>query len=404
MRQLWFPVTFLLLMVPLPEVSIAQLNFRLKMLVAECGVWLFSLTGAAVEHSGNSVFLEGGKNLVIANVCNGLRTLISLIGFAALYAYVCRLRGLWRLGLFAMSVPVAIVSNSVRIVCLIGVAHIFSVEAATGWFHDASGLMIYAIAFFLMFSMERLVLWVRKSFGIAAEGDGRRGQQVIISGQVSKLAVAVSSKRGWTAVILILLAAGVVWRLNESVRPVWNQQMVRSALPQTLVIDSRLWQGYDQILDEKTLTILETSDYLYRRYVSGQMNPVDICVIFSRDNRKGTHPPDLCAEGAGGNIVAKGDLILNGLPSREAVPCSEFVTNEGGKEFYYLYTYKYGHNYTRSFWRQQLGIFLNGLMNHNSAGALIRISTPIRTDVENARLKSIALLREAVPYLDRSLR
>ena len=76
-------------MVPLPEVSIAHLNFRLKMLAADWGVRLVNLTGILAERDGNRVFLEGDKSLVIANVCNGLRTLITVIAFGALYAYVC---------------------------------------------------------------------------------------------------------------------------------------------------------------------------------------------------------------------------------------------------------------------------------------------------------------------------
>ena len=110
LRRLWFPIAFLVFMVPLPEISIAQLNFRLKMLASDWGVALANLFGVIVERSGNQVFLEGDKTMVIANVCNGLRTLISVMAFGALYAYVCRLRGGWRLFLFAMSVPIAVVS------------------------------------------------------------------------------------------------------------------------------------------------------------------------------------------------------------------------------------------------------------------------------------------------------
>jgi exosortase len=132
LKRLWFPLLFLLFMVPLPEVSIAQLNFRLKIAAADWGVQMANFIGIITERSGNQVFLEGDKSMIIANVCNGLRTLISVMAFAALYAYICRLRGLWRIALFAMAIPVAVISNAVRIISLIIVAHIWDVEIATG--------------------------------------------------------------------------------------------------------------------------------------------------------------------------------------------------------------------------------------------------------------------------------
>jgi len=51
-------------MVPLPEVSISNLNFRLKMIAADWGVRLANVVGIICERSGNWVYLEGGKNLV----------------------------------------------------------------------------------------------------------------------------------------------------------------------------------------------------------------------------------------------------------------------------------------------------------------------------------------------------
>ena len=47
-------------MVPLPEVTISQLNFRLKMWAAESGVRLADLVGIIAERSGNRLLLTQG--------------------------------------------------------------------------------------------------------------------------------------------------------------------------------------------------------------------------------------------------------------------------------------------------------------------------------------------------------
>ncbi len=406
LRRLWFPLALLVFMVPLPEVSVARLNFRLKVWAAQWGVGLANLLGILVVSAGNRVYLAGGKSMVIANVCNGLRTLISLIAFGALYAYVCRLRGLWRVGLFAMSVPVAILSNSIRILGLIAVADIWDVPTATGWFHDISGLMIYVIAFLLMFGVERLVLWARRSLGRAADVrplfDGiRRGDED--AGQWSRLVGAAGTNSALGAAVAVVLAAGAAGWFNYTGPKIRRGALARQALPRTLVVAGRTWEGEDGTLPAKVVDVLETDDYLLRRYHSPGVPPVDIGVIFSIDNRKGTHPPEVCEEGLGRDITAKNDVVLSDVPGRGEVPCKELIVQAGREQLYVLYTFKCGNAYTRSFWRQQFTILINGLLNRNASGALVRVSTSLRGDLEQARERSMQLLRTAVPHLDRKL-
>lgn len=406
LRRLWFALALLAFMVPLPEVTIAQLNFRLKMFAADWGVSLANVLGVIVERSGNRVFLQGDKSMVIANVCNGLRTLISLIAFGAIYSYVCRLGGLWRIWLFAMAVPVAVVSNSVRIVMLIVVADIWTVEIATGWFHDISGLMVYGMAFLMMFGLEKLILWLRELAGRPArivplfDGVARNSDDVQ---QWPRMFHAVGGKTGWVVAVLMVLVAGSTWWLNRSVPPVWDQKLTRQTLPLDLQIEGRQWFGNDLTLDEQTLTILQTRDYLFRRYVATDLPSVDFCIIFSQDNRKGTHPPDLCLEGSGQDIVATGEVTVSGIEGRGDLSCRELLIQSGPNKEYFLYVYKCGDSYTNSFWIQQFTIFTNGLLSRNASGALIRVSTPASDSLAAARRRAKLFLRTSIPYLDSAL-
>ncbi|HUU93037.1 MAG TPA: EpsI family protein [Phycisphaerae bacterium] len=407
LRRLWFPIVFLAFMVPLPEVSIGQMNFRLKMMAADWGVRLANAIGIVAERSGNQVFMEGNKQLVIANVCNGLRTLISLLAFGAIYTYVCRLRGIWRIGLFAMTVPVAVLSNSIRIVGLIAVADIWDPKTATGMFHDLSGLMIYVMAFGMMFGLERAVLGARQLVGRPARilplfhGITRDPDD---EDQWPRMVQAGGSAAGWVAAGLVVIAAGGALWLSRSVPPVWTGQMARGAVPAELSIDGNRLHSYDLEIDETELTILETRDYLFRRYVFPGALPVDFCIVFSEDNRKGTHPPDVCLEGLGREIVAKGDVLLTGVEGRGEVSCRELIVQAGTNRQYFLYTYLCGDTYTGSFWKQQLTIFANSLLSRDASGALIRVSTPVGDDPADARQRAMRLLGAAVPHLDRALR
>jgi len=94
---------------------------------------------------------------------------------------------------------------------------------------------------------------------------------------------------------------------------------------------------------------------------------------------------------------------LTGVEWRGEVPCRELVVQAGPNQQYHLYTYRCGETYTGSFWRQQLAIFANGLLSRDASGALIRVSTPVRGDVADARQRAKRLLGAAVPHLDRAL-
>ena len=409
LRQLWFPIVLLLFMVPLPEVTIYKLNFKLKMFASEWGVTLANLVGVVVERSGNRVFLEGDKSLVIANVCNGLRTLISLLAFGALYCYVCRLKGLWRWGLFAMTIPVAVASNSVRIVGLIVVADIWTPEIATGAYHDWSGIFIFVLAFLLMFSIERFVLWARAAAGHPAEVaplfDGATLEPTDAPQWAPMSRVLGQGQAFAVGMVMVLVAVGAWW-LGRPGQSRMTATDMANVLPHDMVVvpGQAPLPSYGLTMTERTLTILEHPSYFYRRYIAPDRRAIDYCLIFSKDNRKGTHPPDQCLAGSGEGIVAKGDVVVDGVEKWGTIPCREIVVQSGPVKQYFIYTYKCGDRYTESFWTQQFMIFYNGVLSRNAGGALIRLSTSADAGVPEARARCMAMLRASIPHLDKKLR
>ena len=409
LRRLWFPVAFLAFMVPLPEVSIIQLNFWLRNIAAATGVWLANAVGVAAERmgdKGNQVLLEGDKTLVIANVCNGLRTVISLLAFGAIYAYVCKLRGGWRLLLFSLSIPVAAVSNAVRILGLIVVADVWDVATATGWFHDASGLAIYVVAYLMMFGAERAILRARQLakrpavvlplfHGIRKDPQDRE--------QWPQLVRAAGGAAGVAAALGVLATAGAALALLRTVPPAWNEKMAGQALPAALDMDGRHWQSVSLELPSHAILLLRTSDYLYRRYSTPGLAPVELCVIFSRDDREATHAPEICLEGQGQDLLESRDVVVPGVEGRGQVRCHELVLQSGAERQVFLYVYKCGNEYTASFTAQQFMIFGHGLLGRRPSGALVRVSTSAGDDLEPARRRAMTMLRTAIPYLDRAL-
>lgn len=416
LRRLWFALAMLAFMVPLPEVSIATLNFRLKLMAADWGVRGAEMLGIIVARPGDGNMVKiwdpagPAKELVIANVCNGLRTLISLIAFGALYAYVCRLTGFWRIALFILSVPIAVVANALRIVSLIAVADIWNSKVATGWYHDTSGVLVFVLAFMFMFGIEKAVLSIRKWVGRPAKilplfaGVQRTDQD---EGQWGRMVAAGSRRGSLLALALVVFTAAGSWHLNR-VTPGFTSGNLAGLVPAELKFAGAAWESTELTMDPQTLQILEEPLYFYRSYVTASQPKADLCVIFSRDNRKGTHPPDLCVQGGGNDIVAADTVYLDNVAKHGKLACRELVVRSGPHSMYFLYTYKCGGEYTPSFWRQQAKILFNGLLSRNASGALVRVTTPVRPlegadGLQEARQRAMDLMATAIPHLDAAL-
>ncbi|MCX5707735.1 MAG: exosortase/archaeosortase family protein [Candidatus Omnitrophica bacterium] len=147
LRKLLFPIFFLIFMIPLPEVAIANMSFRLKILASQIAVFLVRLTGLSVIREG-SVIKTAHSYLVVEDPCSGIRSLIALIALGTLMAYFSRLSRTKKVILFLSSVPIAIFSNVIRIAVLTLVSEMYGAKIATGSFHDAMGFVVFVIAFF----------------------------------------------------------------------------------------------------------------------------------------------------------------------------------------------------------------------------------------------------------------
>ena len=407
-RAYALPVILFVFMVPLPEMLIVDLNFRLKFLAGSSAVWATNnLFGVAALMDGSYVFLPAGedgvpKMLVVENVCSGLRSLISLIWFASLFAMVCRTKGVWRLLMLVMAVPVAVLCNVVRITSLNLMAHYVSLEVSGpgGWWHDISGILVFAFALGVLFGIERLIMWL----STALKRDWTDQRLLGFLDKLQGLAAVRRSGLGLVPVVVLVLVAvpSVAWGWGSTATQNMSNVAGRN-VPKQITVDGQVFTGTDHVLDDLTLIILETNDYLYRRFQGDRGDRFDLLIVFSANNRKGTHPPEVCIEGDGTQIVHKETAVV-GVQGMGDMRMREIIGQKGFRSSYFLYTYKSGDKYTPSFFGQQFWIFFNGLASRNTAGALVRFSTLADPDEPLASREFVAAaVGVLLPEIDRGL-
>ena len=407
-RAYWLPIVLLVFMVPMPMGAIAGINFKLKFLASEMALWATTnVFGITAYLDGSKVHLPNApdgtpKTLIVENVCSGLRSLISLTFFATLFAAVCRVTGGWRLLLLVLAVPVAIVTNVIRITVLNLVAHHHSVEAAgpDSGFHDLSGVLVFVVALAILFGIEQVIILTGKLLG-------RKWVDHRLFGFLEKLRhVDRNQPLGVglaTAGVLVITAALTVAATHAAANTKTDfGKHAAEAVPQQLILGDTALDSVSLELDEKTLTILQTTDYVYRRYGEYEKE-VYLLIVFSSNNRKGTHEPEVCLEGAGSQIVSK-QLHEVELPGVGDVTLRELVSQRNRSRLMHVYVYKAGNVYTPSFLRQQFTIFVNGLLRSNSSGALIRFDVPVKGEnTAQARKSALAAVAQLMPEIDRNL-
>jgi exosortase len=146
LKQLLFPILFLTFMIPLPLVAIANLSFRLKIFAAQVSTLIVNRLGIAAVREG-SVIKTAHSYLVVEDPCSGIRSLIALIALGALMAYFSNIPRAKKIILFFSSIPIALLSNIIRIVTVTLASEIYGSQFATGTFHDVMGILVFVFSF-----------------------------------------------------------------------------------------------------------------------------------------------------------------------------------------------------------------------------------------------------------------
>ncbi len=145
-RAVWFPLGYLVFMLPMPPFLMNVIAFRLKVFAARAGSGIAVKMGIPLVRSGMTIHIPAGS-LRIADPCSGLRSLIALVALGALFAWLSGGKTWKRVVLFLAAIPLAVFANVVRISVLCAVANVWGIDAALGFFHDFSGLLLFMIAF-----------------------------------------------------------------------------------------------------------------------------------------------------------------------------------------------------------------------------------------------------------------
>ena len=172
LRAVAVPLLLLALAIPIPTIVFNKIAFPLQLFASKCAVWAMRQFDIPVLRDGNIIELMPlgsmtTKKLEVVEACSGIRSLMTLVTLAVVFAYFThpedggrggRRYGYLRSALIVLAaVPIAIITNAGRVSGTGVLSHYYGTEVADGFFHSFSGWVVYVVAFLLLFGFGWLL-------------------------------------------------------------------------------------------------------------------------------------------------------------------------------------------------------------------------------------------------------
>jgi exosortase len=160
LRKVAFPLSFLLLAIPLPYILYYSLTAPMQALAARVAVLGLGWVGVPALAQGNIIHLPE-TSLEVAEACSGIRSLYAFLALGALLAHSMSIPLWGKLLVFLSTIPVSIAANAVRVWGSGISAYLVGPRAVEGTAHEVFGIVVFggAILVFLLVRKGVRVLW-----------------------------------------------------------------------------------------------------------------------------------------------------------------------------------------------------------------------------------------------------
>jgi exosortase len=177
LRTVWPAIAFLVFMLPLPQTINDLVALPLQRGAATGSCFLLQLSHQWAIQEGNVIKLStphGMEQLDVAFVCSGLRMLMTLAATVTATMMLIPLPNWKRVVLLVSAVPIALLSNMIRIVATGWCYYLFPSARGKQLAHDWVGYLIPMILALLLVGLELMILsWLVPQAEEPGEDDGK---------------------------------------------------------------------------------------------------------------------------------------------------------------------------------------------------------------------------------------
>jgi exosortase D (VPLPA-CTERM-specific) len=391
-------IAYLFFMIPIPYIIYDAVAFPLKIFVTKVSVLILKMIGIVVMREGNIIMFPA-LTLEVADACSGIRSLISLLALAVAFAFFLRISPWKRWILICAAVPIAIITNAVRVIVTGILAQYWGAKAAEGFFHEFAGMVVFAVAMVMLVSLGTLLGRGKKQISeIALQSSEDEQQQTESRLQASDLrqgteAGAHKPMLGkFVSVFVLLTAVALYISLHKDLEVPMNKTF--DQFPK-VVSGWRMTQEY--AMADNIQKVLMASDTLTRRYVSADGKTVDLYIGYHGGGKESgeIHSPKHCLPGSGWFEVSTKRRPLD--VSGAKVNLVQAIYQKGDSRQLFLYWFQVQDKTISDEYSLKIAEITNSIFNRRRDASFIRVSVPFEADEQGTVTTGERFIKDFMP-------
>jgi exosortase D (VPLPA-CTERM-specific) len=404
LKVIGFALFFILTMFPAPQFINTRIMVQLRMISSKLGTTMIQAYGLPVVRQGNIIDL-GFTKLQVVDACSGLHSLISLIVLCLLIVYFFKDHIWKRAVLLLSSFPLAIMTNSMRIAMTAILYKYFGAGVAEGFFHEFSGLLIFAICIpVLLIEMkvlEKLPPVQPKTTSEPKETDTTTSGNNLGS-QNKKVSKHGLLLQPMFVVAVILLGATLAISNTVDFR---EKIPVKKNLEQFPLKIGEWAADRRQPMAQIYLDALDLSEYVIINYQNPIGKKVNFYVAYYESQSKGKsiHTPATCLPGSGWSFDQSGTMKITGVAENNGtMEVNRAVMQSGRKKQLSYYWFPVRGRILNNAYQLKIYNFWDALTQQRTDGALVRLITSVYEDenLEDAEERLQDFVRDVAPVLE----
>lgn len=384
LRALWFPIVFLVFVVPLPGSLLDELLLPLKQFVsAVVDQGLFTL-GYPIARNG-VVLMIGGYQLLIADACAGLNSIIALSGIGLAFIYLANYTNRLHIALLVASIlPIALLANIIRVTCLTLITYHLGDDMGQR-FHDVAGVVEVFFALGMFFVLDSLLTLNRRvpsNTNVNTSTYAAVKCEPLFSSAIENKRMLLNCGLG----VAMFMAIGIPIVFMPQARDLYTSEVnLEQALPQQFGNWKAVPSAFslaDLTLGQNDLTAQFYDQSVMRAYRGPGGVEVMLAVAWGRRQHQEVkvHRPELCYTAQGFQILDKKkvDVRIDGLN----IPVTQLVARNSQRLEPVSYWIRLGDSFSSGPVETRLTLLKQGLLGNVPDGILVRASTVSRGDRE----------------------
>ncbi|HEX8267840.1 MAG TPA: EpsI family protein [Pyrinomonadaceae bacterium] len=388
LKKLVVPFVLLALAIPIPTILFNKIAFPLQLLATDLAIWGIRLFGIPAAKFGNVIELlpRGASQsiwLEVVEACSGIRSLMTLVTLALVYAYFTSRRrnfaslksfDLWRAAILMFAaLPIAVLTNGVRVSATGILAYYYGGETAQGFLHGASGWLVYVAALMLL-------LFVGKILDL----NWKQGEISKTDFHSSSPFLLISSSFKFWLLLLVLLMGGALIHWREAAGEIRPDRKLLKDFPAK--IGDWRQNGADQRFETEVETVLGSDDYLMRDYfVPALGKGANLYIGYYETQRTGEtyHSPRNCLPGSGWTMTESEPVEIN-LPDGQKFVANSYVIENNQSKALMIYWYQGRGRFVANEYKDKFFTVLDSISRRRSDGAMIRVVVSIDKSEQDA--------------------